>query len=52
MEEESDILACLTQQIREWIIGNEGVGVMEEAGEIKAHRYKHKERRDVKKSKK
>lgn len=25
---------------------------MEEAGEIKAHRYKHKERRDVKKSKK
>lgn len=36
VEEESDILACLMQQIREWIIGNEGVGVMEEAGEIKA----------------
>lgn len=31
---------------------NEGVGVMEEEGEIKAGRYKHKERRYVKKVKK
>lgn len=48
MEGESDTLACLMQQIRGWIVGNEGVGVTEEAEEIKGGRYKHKERRDVK----
>lgn len=40
------------QQIRGRIVGNEGVGVMEEEGEVKAGRYKHKERRYVKKVKK
>lgn len=47
MEGESDTLGCLMQQIREWIIGNEEVGVTEKAEEIKAGRYKHKERRDT-----
>lgn len=37
------------QQIRGLIVGNEGVGFTEEAEEIKASRYKPKERRDVKK---
>lgn len=36
------------QQIRGLIVGN-GVGFTEEAEEIKASRYKPKERRDVKK---
>lgn len=40
------------QQIREWIVGNEEVGVREKAEEIKAGRYKHKERRAIKKLKK
>lgn len=49
MEGESDTLACLMQQIRGWIVENEGVGVTEETEQIKGGRYKHKERRDVKK---
>lgn len=40
------------QQIRGWIVGNEGIGVTEKAEEIKVGRYKHKERRNVKKWKK
>lgn len=49
MEGESDTLACLVQQIGGWIVGNEGIGVTEKAEEIKAGRYKHKKRRNVKK---
>lgn len=52
VEGESDTLACVMQQIRGWIVGNEGIGGTEKAEEIKVGRYKHKERRNVKKWKK